>query len=126
MSKYEEGQVYFIESKDINFDSMKLRPHVTQNLPVVVMVKSDNCFHCTQSTPAFKELASNHPDDIAVRCIRAEDESGQEMVHKYVKSLYTEFRGFPTYLGFDKNGKFKKVHDGDRSSDALFKFSQTL
>jgi hypothetical protein len=125
MSKYEEGHVYFLESKDIDLNSMKLKPHVTQNLPVVVMVKSDNCFHCTQSAPAFNELAASNPE-IAVRCIRAEDESGQEMVHKYVKSLYKEFRGFPTYLGFDKNGTFKKVHDGDRSSNALLKFSQTL
>ena len=118
MSKYEEGKVYFLEMKDV--DGMKLKSYATQNHPVVVMVKSENCGHCIDATPAFEKLAENQKD-VSVRCIRQEDPSGKELL-MCVRKWYKDFRGFPTYLGFDKNGNFKSVHSGDRTEDALLEF----
>ena len=122
---YQKTIVYYLEKRDVD-DKNKLKNYATQNLPVIVMVKSDNCGHCVTAFPEFEKLAKDFPDQLAARCIRREDKDGDELLQLVIQKWYTEFRGFPTYLGFDSKGNYVKHHDGGRDSKSLLEFAKSL
>lgn len=118
------NQVVYIEIDDITNDGT-LKPYVTRGKPVVLMAKANFCGHCRTATPALDELAE-YNDHIIVAAIVADGEDSEKQASKFISKWYSEFVGYPSYLGFDSNGKFKKAHDGGRDVKSLEKFCKTL
>ena len=115
-----EGVAY-LESADFNPD-MSLKPNVNKGKPVVVMCQSLGCGFCTMAKPAFIDFNNSVQNAIAATIqIDAETELGQK-----IPSLDKSFRGVPTYLGFNKEGKYVKTHSGGRDKESLINFANSL
>jgi protein disulfide-isomerase len=113
------SSIYYLENKDV--DNMnRLKPYVTRNKPVVVLCQSNYCGHCVRAKPDYEKVATRR-QDVSWCTIQSED--GQ--LKQSVTSWYPEIRGIPCYLGFNKEGKFVKVYNGDRSAESLAKFVDT-
>lgn len=105
--------VPYIEPSDFNPD-MSLKPYVGKGKPVLVMLQSMSCGHCSQAKPAFQELHNSSSGQFVTATMQLE-EFNPEMVQK----LDPQFRGVPTYWIFDASGRFARVHDGGRDVQTL-------
>jgi len=113
----------YLEDSDINPDA-SLKAHVNNGKPVVMMIQGNFCGYCTKAKPAFQQLASASPN-IAVVTVQMDggpsDKKASQMLAAVNKSP-----GVPAYLGFNKQGKFVKVHSGGRDLQALQQFAASL
>ena len=112
--------VPYLESSDFNPDK-SLKPSVNKGKPVVVMCQSLGCGYCTQAKPAFTQFCKQTNAMGCTIQMDAEPELGQ-----LVPALDKSFRGVPTYLGFNKAGKYVKTHDGGRDAASLMAFAKSL
>lgn len=113
----------YLEGADIN-DDATLKPYVGKGKPVVMMIQGNFCPHCTVAKPDFVKFAMVTP---SVQAVSVQSDGGPtdaSAVEK-LKSVNTS-PGVPAYLGFDKNGRFKAVHQGGRDVASLQQFAQSL
>jgi thiol-disulfide isomerase/thioredoxin len=122
MNKYLVGVAY-LEHVDIN-DNGSLKPHVSKGKPSVVMVQGNFCGYCTQAKPAFEKLAKMM-SNVNVYTVQIDGEESDKKASKQLAAVNTS-PGVPSYLGFDRNGKFVKVHKGGRDEDSLKNFALSL
>ena len=98
---------------------------VLKGKPKVVMVQADYCGHCLNAKPAFKE-AHDTINNVEFCTIRGDGGETEKQAMKYVKMNDPQFGGYPTYLVFDKNGKFISTYDGGRDLNSLRKLASEL
>jgi thiol-disulfide isomerase/thioredoxin len=122
MSKYLVG-IGYLEDMDIN-DNGSLKPHISKGNPSVVMVQGNFCGYCTQAKPAFEKLAKML-SNVNVYTVQVDGEQSDKKASKQLSSVNSS-PGVPAYLGFDKNGKFVKVHQGGRDQESLKNFALSL
>jgi len=115
--------VLYLEDSDINPDA-SLKSHVNNGKSVVMMVQGNFCPHCTNAKPAFQQLAQAMPN-VAVVTVQTDgapnDKKAAQMLAPVNKSP-----GVPAFLGFNKEGKFVKVHSGGRDLESLKQFAASL
>lgn len=116
--------VAYIEVDDINPDGT-LKPYVTNGKPVIMMCQGLFCGYCTKAKPAFEKIAKTNPTFVFAS-ILTDGEESEKAAAKFIKVWNEDHRGVPDYLGFDKNGKFKKVHSGGRDEKSLMDFATSL
>lgn len=116
--------VAYIEVDDINPDGT-LKPYVGNGKPVIMMCQGNFCGYCTQAKPAFEKLAKQLKNVVCATILTDGEESEKEAA-KFIKKWNSAHRGVPDYLGFDANGKFKKIHSGGRDCEALTSFCNNL
>lgn len=115
--------VVYLEGMDINPDG-SLKPEVNKGKPAVVMVQGNFCPHCNTAKPAFQQLARQLPN---VLVATAQTDGGEED-RKAVQllSAVNKSPGVPAFLGFNKDGKFVKMHTGGRDLQSLLQFASSL
>ena len=117
-------EIPYLEDSDFNNDN-SLKSYVGQGLPVVVMAQGAFCGYCTKAKPAFKKFAEENKN---VRAVTLQIDGGptEKKAAKRISALDSSYRGVPTYLGFDKNGKYVGTHQGGRDAKSLSSFATKL
>ena len=115
--------VKYLEDSDINSDS-SLKPHVTEGKPTIVMIQGNFCGYCTKAKPDYQKLVNMLPK-VSICTIQVDGGDSDKGASKKLSSV-NKSPGVPSYLGFDKNGKFVAVHSGGRDTESLKNFASTL
>jgi thiol-disulfide isomerase/thioredoxin len=117
-------KVAYLEIDDFNKNGT-LKPYVNQGFPVVVMVQAGYCGYCTKAKPDFQQFAKMKLPVVAA-CIVSDGSDSEKQAASIVKQLDPSYQGVPHYMGFDKNGKFIKPHNGNRKTYDLIEFAKTI
>lgn len=115
-------EIAYLEGDDVNADG-SLKSHVGNGKPVLVMVQGNFCGYCTRAKPDFQKLLNNGV--FAVATVQT-DGSGSDQVAASKLSKVNKSPGVPSFIGFDKDGKFVKSHNGGRDSQSLMNFGKSL
>ena len=115
--------VPYLEDSDINPDS-SLKSHVNNGKPVVMMVYGSFCPHCKNAMPAYQQLASALPN-FAVVTVQTDGGPSDKKAAQALSAV-NKSPGVPSFLGFNKQGKFVKIHSGGRDLEALKQFAMSL
>ena len=118
MSKHMPG-VPYLEASD--FNGLKLKPHVGNGKPVVVMAQGIFCGYCTQAKPAFMEFCK----ETAVIGATIQIDTDTDVAKK-IGQWDNSYRGVPTYLGFDSQGNYAGTHKGGRDKASILAFAASL
>ena len=114
------GQIKIENIKSENNDGFGLNSD--KHKKILLMIQANFCGHCTTAKPAFIEF-NNENDDICCLTVRGDDE--RESVKKLmsrINNIIPDFRGFPHYVLYDKNGKIIQKELKDRSKKGLEEF----
>lgn len=115
--------IKYLEGSDVNPDG-SLKSHVNEGKPVLLMIQGNFCGYCSQAKPAFQEL-SKILSNVILATIQTDAGPNDKQASLNLKSVNTS-PGVPSYLGFDKNGKFVKAHQGGRDVESLQTFAMSL
>lgn len=118
------AHVPYLEDSDFNKDH-SLKPHVTQGKPVVVMAQGQFCGFCTKAKPAFEKFAHSSKNVRGVT-LQIDGHPSEKKAGERIGKLDKGYRGVPTYLGFDSNGKYIKTHNGGRDQQSITAFANSL
>lgn len=91
---------------------------------ILLMIQANYCGFCTKAKPAFQNFANNNKN---IFCTTIQGDSDKESVQKLmerVNQIDSNFRGYPHYLLFGKNGvKINKPYEEKgRTEKDLFNF----
>jgi thiol-disulfide isomerase/thioredoxin len=110
--------VSYLEDSDFN-DKGNLTT-IPPNKPVLILIQSLGCYHCTKSKPAFQELAIKHQDRLHCCTIQMDSPKMTPQFLKKIPFIYPDLVGFPSYILY--YGGKKIVYDGNRSLRDLEQF----
>lgn len=113
----------YLEDSDFNADN-SLKPYVNKGKPCVIMVQGNFCGYCTQAKPAFQKLASL--SGVALCTLQIDGAPQEKAAAKRVSILDKSYRGVPTYLGFNAQGKYVATHKGGRDTASIESFAKSL
>lgn len=112
----------YLENED--FDKVgNLIIKENKNRPILIMIQSSTCHYCIKAKSDFEKLFDKYKNKIffATIQINGNKESEQNLMKRIPKFL-PFFNGVPTFVLYDKNGKFIKYHQGYASFIELEKF----
>ena len=98
---------------------------ITTGFPTVLMAQGNFCGYCKIAIPAFQAFAKEGHQVVAA-CIIIDGEPSEREASKFLKQWDPEYRGVPHYIGFDKTGKFVKIHTGGRDKKSIEEFAMSL
>ena len=110
-------KVAYLERDDFTPNG-DMKTYVNQGFPAIIMAQGNFCGYCKTAKPAFQDLANSGNQ---VVCCSIEKDAGK-LLNKWDKN----YRGVPTYLGFNKQGKYVRTHTGGRDKASLEDFVKTL
>ena len=116
--------VAYLEIEDFTPEG-NLKRHVNQGFPTVIFAHGNFCSYCKIAAPAFQEFAKSGHQVVAAS-ILIDGEPSEREAAKFLKQWDPEYRGVPHYLGFDKTGKFVKIHTGGRDKKSIEEFAISL
>jgi thiol-disulfide isomerase/thioredoxin len=117
--------VPYLEESDVN-DQGELIPSVCKGKPTLVLLQANFCPHCTVVKPDFQKLL-NHNDKFTIATIQCDGgDTDKKACQKISNRLGEKFRGFPTYVIFNKNGSFKEICEVGRDYNSLNNYMQRL
>lgn len=118
--------IFYLEDSDFTQDGT-LIPHKDDTGKVhIVMIFATWCGPCKTTKPEYAKLIKEvDPSKVRVACINGSGEKGsypttqgeQDLMKRLSK--HVPFQGFPTICVFDNEGKFKEIHKGPRTCDAI-------
>ena len=114
--------IKYLEGGDFNSDG-SLKGNVNKGQPCVVMMQGEFCGYCTKAKPAFQEFSKT--PGVVVATIQIDGEAGDRAAAQAVSKNNTA-QGVPAYMGYDRNGKFVKMHEGGRDVKSLQQFAKSL
>jgi thiol-disulfide isomerase/thioredoxin len=122
--KYLNKPVAYLENDDISTDGSLNNPLIPTDKPVIIMLQSSWCPHCTSAKPAFQQFANENVGKVFCATIQSDgDRDSEKELGKRISSIKKGFRGFPDYLLY-KNGKLVPVEIKGRSVKHLEEFSK--
>lgn len=90
-----------------------------------------NCTPCKSEFASLKDKINKKTTQLYV--INGSGSSGDEPTRKSeqallkkLKTIFPEFRGFPSFLVVDRSGKVIKKHEGERTAEALLKTIESI
>jgi thiol-disulfide isomerase/thioredoxin len=115
--------VMYLDDTDFKGTTLVLPDNAQNDKPVVVMLQTSWCPHCTTAKPAFQQFADENQGKIICATIQADGEKPEEKaLGNKVKEIIPGFRGFPDYCLFVK-GKRVDKQIKNRSVQDLVEFS---
>ena len=115
--KYLTHPVFYLEETD--FDDTGKLTTIPANKPVLILLQSLRCYHCTEAKPAFLKFSQKNPD-ILCGTIQMDSEKMTKEFAKKINYIYPDLIGFPSYILY-YNGK-KIVYDGNRTVEDIENF----
>lgn len=92
--------------------------------PVMVLLQSSTCGHCTNAKPAFQEFANNVFGNIIAATIQSDGERSSEVeLDKRMRNdIYPgHFVGYPSYMLITADGR-RLAYNGSRDARSLESF----
>jgi len=115
--------VAYLEADDVS--SSGLASYIGKNKPVVLMVMGEFCHFCQDAKPVFQKFGQAAAGNVVAAAIVIDGDPSEKQAYEAVKMWLTS-PGVPQFLGFDKNGKFEKIHTGKRDLESLILFAKSL
>lgn len=112
----------YLEKEDVNQDG-SLR--VQNGKPSIVMVQGNFCGHCTSAKKIYAELPNEVQGTVNVYTVQADATDSSKDASSIISKV-NNINGIPAFVGYDKNGKFKKMFNGNRDLPSLKKFATEL
>lgn len=124
MEHFDDSSVAYLEDED--FDSEGNLLIDTNGKPVCIMLQGSFCGYCTQMKPEYHKFAKALGDRVFMATIHIDGNDSERKLNKRLSSFVPNYEGVPIVLGYDRDGKYVKTHDGKRTAEALEVFSQDL
>jgi thiol-disulfide isomerase/thioredoxin len=121
MNDFNSNRVYYLENSDIT-PARTLVQHTQPDMRgiVVVMIQGNFCKHCTNTKPAFQQLAHDIPLTCAtIRVDGGPNESLFQDADAVTQLAGHRLRGVPTIMRFKGGVPFDVYTGSDRSYPAL-------
>ena len=117
-------KVAYLERDDFTHNG-DMKTYVNQGFPAIIMAQGIFCGYCKTAKPAFQDLA-NSGNQVVCCSIEIDGEDSEKDAGKLLNKWDKNYRGVPTYLGFNKKGKYVRTHTGGRDKASLEEFVKTL
>lgn len=103
--KYLPPPVLYLEDQDFSQSGDLICKYIPRNTPVVILIQSLNCGHCTMAKPAFYDFALQTAGNVICATIQGdgETESEQRLMSR-ILTIKPDLVGFPAYVLY-YNGK---------------------
>lgn len=118
------SDVHYLEGQDINPDG-SLKSYVTQGRPVVVLIYGSFCPHCKNVLPVYENLAKELLSAVAIVAVQMDGSADDKKAFDALAPV-NKSPGVPAFLGFNRNGKFVRLHQGGRDLKSLHDFALSL
>ena len=124
--KFLNFPVRYLQISDFDQQGNLINPEIPKDKPVIIMIQSSGCGHCTTAKPAYQQFANQTEGKVFVTTIQADGEMpGEKELGPLLQKIDPSFRGFPHYVGY-KNGRKVATHEGGRSVQDLMQFAATI
>lgn len=124
MTKYLDKPVAYLEDQDFDEEGNLIAPNIPSGVPVVIMLQSSWCTHCTSAKTEFQSFADATVGKVFCATVQVDgDRPSEKKLGDRVKILKPKFRGFPDYLLYQNGRKIDKEIQG-RDVRHLRDFSQ--
>lgn len=112
--------VGYLEDEDVDQKGNLINPEIPTNVPIILMIYASWCPHCEHFLPTMNQFAEQNRDKVCVLAIQADDSrpSVQALASR-IKTMYPDFRGFPTILKFKNGKRVKNAVLQERSMEGL-------
>ena len=125
MTEYLDKPVAYLEDQDFDKDGNLIAQGIPNGVPVVIMLQSSWCPHCTSAKPEFQAFAEATEGYVFCATIQVDgDRPSEKALGDRIKILKPRFRGFPDYLLYKNGIKIEREIQG-RDVRHLRDFSQT-
>ena len=112
--QYMQNVIYL---EDTDFDGNKLKSNVGNGLPCVVLLQGNYCGHCKNVKPMYEQLAQQIRNNCVLTTIQ-QDHPDTSVKNAYtIMSKIIPIDGVPKFVGFDKDGNYKSVFQGERTPE---------
>lgn len=123
MSEHLTG-VGYLEDTDVDSKGNLVNKDIPKNIPAVLMIYASWCPACKSCFSQVQEFADQNKGKVCVLAIQADDQRPSvQALAKRVKSFYPEFRGFPTFLAYNKGKMVPDKELQERSVQGLEAFA---
>jgi len=109
----------YLEASDV-MPNGNLQPSVTQGKPTILMIQGNFCHFCSDSKPAFQQLANTTPN---ITCVTIQTDGSPSETQA---SRIFPMNGVPCYYGFSASGKNLGMYTGGRDLASLKSYVATL
>lgn len=108
--------VPYLQTPDVNPNDGSIDPDICAGKPAVVMIQGNFCGWCTKAKPEVQKLADMGV--VTVCTVQTDGDDLDKGANANLSKVNTS-QGVPSFLIYDRKGKFVKVHNGERTADAL-------
>jgi thiol-disulfide isomerase/thioredoxin len=120
--KYMNHPVYHLEMSDFDVDGNITNNKIPIDKPIIVMMQSLKCHHCSIAKPEFQKLADENQGSIFCATVQGDSEFENERDLAKLLMKNSNSRGYPSFLKF-VNGKLSDdKYTGDRKVESLRSF----
>lgn len=103
-TKYFDKPIAYLEDKDFDSKGNLVAQGIPSGIPVVVMLQSSWCKHCSKAKPEFQDFANATEGRVFCATIQVDGERETEKaLGRKIKIIKPNLRGYPDYLLY-KNG----------------------
>ena len=74
----------------------------------------------------FSDYNNNCSDWASLATAHIDGNDSEKRLNKRLSSFIPNYKGVPIVLGYDRDGKYVKTHEGKRTADALAVFAESL
>ena len=123
--------IYHLEDHDVSTDGHIIHQSADQGKYGLILVFAYWCHNCSGIKPEFLKLLPQVGHRVRLYALNGTgkkmDESLQSndseiALMKRMTTIHPSFRGFPTVLLCDPNGKVLKEFDGQRNAESMYGF----
>ena len=113
--------VMYLQRSDFNDNGDIINEEIVDKQPVMIMIQAGFCGHCTKAKPEFQEFADKNKGIITAATIQADGTMpGERELNEIINKIDPEFKGFPSYILYNKG---KRIHyEGPRDSKSIEAF----
>jgi len=115
--------IMYLDDNDFRGVQLVLPNDMQNQKPVIIMLQTSWCPHCTSAKPAFQQFADKYQNQVICATIQADGDTEEEKkLGKRIKEINPNFRGFTDYCLF-VNGKRTDKQLKSRSVQGLIEFA---
>ena len=124
MTSYFDKSIAYLENNDFDSNGNLIAQGIPSGIPVVIMLQSSWCTHCSKSKPAFQDFANATEGKVFCATIHVDGERKTEKTlgHR-IKTIKPNLRGYPDYLLYKNGIRIDREIEG-RDVPHLRNFSQ--
>lgn len=124
MTKYLDKPVAYLEDQDFDKEGNLVAQNIPSGIPVVIMLQSSWCPHCTSAKVDFQSFANATVGRVFCATVQVDgDRSSEKALGTRIKTIKPGLRGFPEYLLYKNGRRIEKEIQG-RDVRHLRDFSQ--